>query len=383
MSKFEPGEFAEEIFTDASGNRFDERGRVISGPTGGESPNAACYRTERGQVLKYAAVYPGPVNVHQNVPLTDFSVAWEIENPGVAMKICPVHTVSKRSDIFYIQGKQGQELLRTTTDESDLRAVGATANEVQDVFDTDTYTVVNRAYRDFLPDEVADNADEVLQLSQHITGFLTSRLEQRWDARAIALLGTAGFPSVTFATASASSSKIKDATQANPYITLALNYVKAIVIAANGQKPANTFVAGLDVCQAMAAAPEIRSQVVYDLAGAYLQKGPGWNSDQLTGGLPPMFGGLNTVCAYNVQNTAKKGQANSFSAVLSNLFYILHVGTPGRKTLNSLTTFRKGGIVTRTYRDEGRRGMYIEAEMIQTEKVTNANGGHTVTAPIS
>lgn len=381
---YSPGEYTQEIFTDAAGNRFDERGNIISGgPDPSLNPNAACYRTERGQVLRYANVFPGPVNVHQNVPLTDFSIAWEIENPGVAAKICPVHTVSKRSDLYYIVGAQGQELLRTPTDETDLRAVGAMANEVQDVFTTDTYTCVNRAYRDFLPDEVADNADEVLQLSQHITQFLTGKLEQRWDARAIALLDTAFASNTqTFATASGSSVKIKDATQANPYVTFALNYVKALVIAKNGQVPANTLVVGLDAAQAMAACGEVRQQIVYDVASAAIRNG-GMNADPLTGGLPEVFSGLKTVCAYNIQNTAKKGQTASFSALLSNKLYVMHVGTPGRKTLNSLTTFRKGGIVTRSYRDEGRRGMYVEVEMIQTEATTNANGGQIITAVIS
>lgn len=383
MSKYQPGENVQEIFTDAAGNRFDERGNILSGgPDPSLSPNAPCYRTERGQVLRYANVYPGPVNVHQNVPLTDFSVAWEIDNPGTAAKICPVHTVGKRSDIFYIIGQQGQEALRTPTDESDLRAVGSMANEVQDVFNTDTYTVANRAYRDFLPDEVADNADEVLQLSQHITEFLTSKLELRWDARVIALLDAAGFGTQTFATASGSSVKIKDATQANPYVTLALNYIKALIISNNGMKPANTLVCGLDVAQAIAACAEVRQQIVYDVASEAIKNG-GMSPDQFTGGLPALFGSLKTVCAYNTQNTAKKGQTNAFSAILTNKLYALHVGTPGRKTLNALTTFRKGGISTRTYRDEGRRGMYIEVEMIQTEKVTNANGGQIITACIT
>jgi hypothetical protein len=380
-----PGESAQEIFTDGNGNRFDERGNIISGgPDPSLNPGAACYRTERGQVLRYANVYPGPVNVHQNVPLSDFSVAWELDNPGVAAKIAPVHTVSKRSDLFYIIGQQGQEQLRTPTDESDLRAVGAMANEVQDVFNTDTYTVVNRAYRDFLPDEVADNADEVLQLSQHITQFLTGKLEQRWDARVIALLPNAssGFNTQTFATASGGAVKIKDATQASPYVTFALNYIKSKMILANGQVPPTHLVGGLDVCQAMAACGEVRQQIVYDVASAAIRNG-GMSPNMLTGGMPDVFNGLNVVCAYNVQNTAKKGQTNSFSALMSNVLYAMHVGTPGRKTLNAITTFRKGGLTTRTYRDEGRRGMYIEVEMIQTEKVTNAYGGQEITACIS
>ena len=379
------GENAQEIFTDSNGNRFDERGNIIQGgPDPSLNPHAACYRTERGQELRYANVYPGPVNVHQNVPLTDFSVAWEIENPGVAMKIAPVHTVSKRSDIFYIIGQQGQELLRTPGDEADYRAVGAVANEVQDIFNTDTYTVANYAFRDFLPDEVADNADEVLQLSQHITGFLTGRLEQRWDYRAIALMlaANSSFNTQTFATAAAASVKIKDATQTNPYVTLALNYVKALMIANNGQVAPNTLVVGLDAAQAMAACSEVRQQIVYDVASQAIRNG-GMDANPLTGGLPEVFGGLKTVCAYNVQNTAKKGQTSAYSALLSNKIYVLHVGTPGRKTLNAITTFRKGGIVTRTYRDEGRRGMYIEAELIQTVKVTNQYGGQEITAVIS
>lgn len=380
---YRPGEFAQAIFTDEHGNRFDERGNLLTDNREPASPDAVCYRTERGQYLKYALVYPGPVNVHQNVPLSDFAVAWEELNPGIAQKICPVLTVSKRSDLFYIIGQQGQETLRTPTDESDLRAVGAVANEVQNVFNTDTYLAVNRAYRDFLPDEVADSADEVLNLSQGITSFLMDKLEYRWDIRVIALAVSSLTNTASFQTACGTGGKhIGDSAQATPYTTYAINYAKNQVILANGIKPANTMLTGLDVAQAIATSPEVRPQVVYDLQGGYL-KNAGFNDNVLTGGMPPQFAGVNQVVAYHTQNTAKKGQTNAFSAYLTNAFYLLHVGQPGRRTLNTLTTFRKGGIVTRTYRDESRRGQYIEVEMIQTEKATNIYGGYAITTAIS
>lgn len=366
---------------------YDDRGnRIAQGGPNAENTHrdAVCYRTESGREIKYAAVYPGPVNVHQNVPLSQFAIAWELENKYVATQIAPVCTVDKRSDIYYILGKQGQETARTPTDETDRRAVGAVANEIQNVFDTATFTLKNRALRDFLPDEVASNADEILSMTQSITDFLMNTLEYRWDCRSLILANTAAnmTNTATFATAAGASVKIKDGTTALRYNNTATNYIKAQTIINNFMKAPNKILMGLDAAQALQACPEVAGQVVYGLGQKFVEDS-GWNDDATRGGLPPKFNGLEVIVAPHIQNTAKKGQTNTFSGLITNTLTGLCVQAPSRRTLNTITTFRKGGIEARTYRDEGRRGMYIEVEMIQDEVVTNVAGGFLLTACVT
>lgn len=385
MRDFVPGEMQQEIYTDENGVRYD----AITGsmlPDAGPQrygANEVAYYTAAKQPLRYAAVYPGPVNVHVNKALTDLSVAYEIK-PGmfIAPEIAKVRTVSKRSDNFFIW--QRGDVTRDYGAAAEW-AIGAVPNEINQSFDTGSYTAKRYGFRDFLPDEVAANADEALQLATMITEFLTRVIEKGIDARVAVnkMFSTALNTNTTFAAATGTGSgTIATATNTARYINQAFNTAKINVsLANNGQLPTHV-VMNQDVAQRIAASVEIADQIKLQMGVQYILNG-GWQGRNY--GLPDQLYGMNVVVTGLPNNTAVRGQTDSFSLLIGGAlnsgtigFFI--VEQPGLKTMNTCTQFRVGGITVRSYRDDPRKGTWIEVSVDQDENITNSVGGYLLTA---
>lgn len=379
---FQPGENFQEIYTDKNGMRYDGKTGIPIPDAGPQyfNPHAIAYYTSNGQPLRYADVYAGPVNVHQNQALTDISIAYELD-AGIftAPVLAPVRTVDKRSDIYYKIAKGD-----VTRDYGNLpiRAIGATANEISQGFDTDSYTSIDYAVRDFMPDKVVANADQALQLASSTTKFLTDVQELAMERRvvniAFGLGGQAAQPQQTFASAtSTGSGTIATATTAARYISQAVMTArKQIILTNNGKAPTHISM-DLDTAQRIAQSPELAGQVIYKMGEEYVVDG-GWKGKNH--GLPDQFEGLKVVVIGAVSNSAARGQTNSFSFLLSSTIGLHIVEPPALKTRNGQTIFRVGGISVRSYRDEPRKGTWVEVEMDQTEKQTNSTGTYLLTS---
>lgn len=381
MSNFQSGEFFQELYEDpATGFRYDSLGNPVSRP--GSSPqnygaNLPAYYTATGQALRYADVYPGPVNVHQNQALADFAVRFELDSGlFISPEVAPIFTVDKRSDIFYKIRSQGSDVIRTPTDNTDVRAVGAMANEVESGFDTDTYTSIWHSVRDFVPDKVAANADQALQLMSSTTEFLTQFIEYRRDARLLgSILTTTNFTN-TVSYTTAGGGQITAGTAALRYNNIAFNYAKAKMIQNNLMRGPSHVVMPSVAAQALAASVEVAAQVVYGLGASYVVNN-GWGGQNF--GLPSPIYGIKPVVAPHTQNTAKKGQAFSVSDILTDNLIFLNVQAPSARTMNAVTTFRVGGLTVKSYRDDPREGTWIEVGIDEVMKVTNAQAGYVLT----
>lgn len=378
-----PGEGLQVFAKDSNGVVVDaQTGKPIDFPNFQDDTRALAYVDDNGRRLSYTSVFPGISTVHQNVPLQDVSVKYEVDSGlFIAPVIAPVKTVDKRSNLFYVWNRGD-----ITRDYSTglIREPSGIASEIQQGFTTSTYTTTEYACRDFLPDKVAENADEVLELATSITQFLTTVNEMAWDRRLVTNFLTAGatFTNQTFSTAGGSTTSlyIGSATQAAPYVHNAINYANIRLIQANNGLGGTHLVMNADVAQSIAACAEIRAQVVFKEADQYVANG-GWAGANY--GLPNKLYGKTVVVSPLPTNTAKKGQTDSFSNLLGPTMTLLHVAAPSRRTRNAITTFRFGGIQVRTYRDEPRRGMWIEVSMDQTEVATNNYGGYTLSNALS
>lgn len=379
MAEFQPGEFKQEIYVDPkTGARYDaQTGNPISDvPHQSFDRNAIAYYTANGQPLRYANVYPGPVNVHNNQSLTDMSVAYELDSGMfIAPELAPISTRTKRSDIYF---KISRDDVTRDYGSKLVRAIGGTANDAQQAFDTTNYQAIDYAIRDFVPDKVAANADEALQLMQSTTKFLTDIIEVGYERRVVSkMFGTANFTNTTFAAATSDGSgTINTATNTNRYINQAFNTVRANMILANNGKPPTHVAMNVDVAQRIAASPEISEVVKYEMGVKYETDG-GWSGPNY--GLPDKLYGLKVAVQALPSNSAAKGQAASFAALLTNTIGFFVVENPGLKTKNCTTTFRVGGLTVRSYRDEARKGTFVEVEMDQDENITNSYGGYLLT----
>ena len=319
---------------------------------------------------RYADVYPGPNNVHENAALTDFAVRFELDsNMFIATELAPIFTVNKRSDVFYKVAKGDVSRAQKTE-----RAVGANANEIQQGFDKDNYDVVNYALRAFLPDQMVNNADEALDLMASTTRFLTQVLGFGRDRRVMALLVTGNFGNAT--ASAAGGGKWNVSTEALKYIQLGFN-------AANTQIIRNNLGAGMNktfftstTALAVAASPELQGSAKHIIGDSYVVNG-GWPGENY--GLPGVLYGAQNVIQAIPTNTAKKGQADVLADSYTDNAFFCRTEAPSRQTRNCITTFRQGGMTTKSYRDEGRNGVYVEVEQIEDIHITNADGGYLLT----
>ncbi len=388
---FEAGEFLEHITSDGKGRRVNaSTGEEVYMP-GPADPQIFC-RNSKHEVVRYADVlrsinggqvfryaYPGPLDVHVNKALSDFAVSYELgEDMFVAPKLSPVKTVEKRSDVYFTIARG--DVTRDYGAKLE-RAVSATASDAQQAFTQSTYTSIDYALRDFLPDKIVDNADEALQLTQQTTKFLQDVMEFAWDRRVLAAIGSAGFATGTFASLAGAGATVATSALANPYITLAISAAQSAIQLANNGRVANTMVVNASLARQIASSPQVQAQTVYSPGGGrVLGDGGLTNLGAMLAGLSEQFMGLNVVVVNLPTNSAKKGASDSFSSLFAQQIGLLYVEQPSRRSHNAITTFRVGGINIRTYRDEARRGTFIEVEMDQTELPTNSYGGYLITS---
>lgn len=88
-----------------------------------------------------------PLVGHVNAPLTNFAKKF-MNNERIASRIAPVVLVSRQSDLYWIYGREGQELT-----ERQLRATGAGAEAIRLALSSDTYFCRSHALKANIADE--------------------------------------------------------------------------------------------------------------------------------------------------------------------------------------------------------------------------------------
>ncbi len=393
---YQVGENVERITRDVSGRLLNaETGRELYSPTAsgsdimfrtGNTNNVIRYVDvmaaikTNGNVLRYANQYPGPTNVHVEKALSDFAVGYEIDSGlFVAPEISKVLTVTNRTDQYFVLAR-GDVLRQYGTKLK--RGIGAVANDGQQGFSLAQYAAIDYAFRDFLPDKIVANADEALQLTQQTTRFLTDVMDFGWDQRVItqieAITQTATFADLV---PGVSGPTIGTSTISTPYISTAINAaIGQAQLQNNGYTP-NTIVMNATTARKLSISPLILDQTVYSPGGEAMIKVGGLTSPiNRLSGLPDSYLGLKVVVVNIPINTAAVGADDVFGTLLDGSIALLYTEEPSRRTRNFSTTFRVGGINVRTYRDEPRRGTFIEVEMDQVEAVTNPHGAFLITA---
>lgn len=329
-------------------------------------------------VMRYTGEYPGPINVHVEQALSDFAVGYEVDSGMfIGPEISPVSTQTHRTNEFFVLNRED-----VTRDYGTLlkRGIGAVANDIQQGFSLSQYACIDYAVRDFLPDKVVDNADEALQLTQQTTLFLTSVMEFGWDRRVLAAIN--GLTQTnTFAGLTVSGATLETATPSDPYITQAITKALGNAQLLNNGYTPNTLLVNAATARAIMASPEMVQRTIYQPGGGTVIRDGGLtNAATKLAGMPSEFMGLNVVVENIPTNEQPKGLTPSYTPLFANAIALLYVDQPSRRTRNCVTTFRVGGINVRTYRDESRRGTFIEVEMDQDEQVTNPYGGYLITA---
>ena len=402
---YQPGEHLEVIRTDPeTGQRYNyNTGNPITMPAN-QNPSVM-YVTPEGRrityaeawsrippalrakslkkMAKYAEVYPGIVDTHINTAMEDFMVDYSVDEANfVAERIAPVLTVPKRSNVYFIRARGDQARINNP---NLVRAPGAVATDAQQGFTTATYQTIKYGVRDFLPDEVAENADEVLQLTQAMTRFLNTLQRTAQDQRVISKLystsvvtNNGSFTSLT----QGGTGTLGTASATNRYIAQALRGASNNVALTNLGLGANTVVMGPDVATRIQYSAEVAPQLVFDMGGKFLTQGGMAPAVSRSFGMPARYADMDVIVVPTVQNSAEKGLTDNLTFLADNNHILVHyIEGPGRQTRNTMTIFRFGAWKVKTYRDESRNGFFIEVNVDQIESLTNPYGAFLITDP--
>lgn len=293
-------------------------------------------------------------NVHVSAALSN--VAIKFKNPAfIAPMISPIIPVVKEADKYYIFRR---EELR---DKNSLRAPGAEANEVDWDVDTATYSAEEYALRHLLPDRIVANADAPVRpritTTEKLTQWILLGYEKRVQAIAqnTANVGGSATPSTKWDAASGQDPE-KD-----------VDTAKTSIRQKAGVNP-NSIMMSDSVWKALKR--WMRTQSTNITFREILELGRA----------PDRIWDLDLIIAGSVENTAKEGQTDSIQDIWNdNVLVFYRQTSPSIDSLSFMYTFRVRDFRVRTWRNEEREGEYIEASVLQDEKLVASDAAYLVT----
>lgn len=305
-----------------------------------------------------------PSDVHVNAPLTNFALQFR-NRAFVAEEVFPVVTVMKESDVYYTFSR---EELR---DADSLRAAGAKAKEVEWVPSTSTYTAEEYALRHLLPDRIINNADMPVRPRINTTAKLLKWIELGQEKRVQATAQNSGNVVATVA-----ASPKWDGT--SPTIEKDIDTAKDSVRNNAGVEP-NAILLPENVKDVVK-----RDSTLRDLIRYVVNMGPGNKDLLINGELPPVMFNLAIIVGGATEDTSKIGAASSIAKIWTDAVPVFY-----RELAVSLDAISWGYImrvqdnIVRSYRDEHRKGEYIEVSVIQAEELVTSNAANLITDVLS
>ncbi|HEY7821730.1 MAG TPA: hypothetical protein VIG24_02795 [Acidimicrobiia bacterium] len=322
---------------------------------------------------------PNARAVHVDQPLTNISIAF-LQNATnfVAGQVFPNLPVAKQSDLYYTFDRG-----YFNRDEAKKRAPGTEAAKVGFELDTASYFADVWAVKHGIPDQIAANADAVLNLERAAAELVTHKLlirqEKDWAANffTTGLWGT----DVTGAASSPGTGEViqwSDQTSGDPIANI--RSAKTDMMESTGFMP-NTLVMSQRVLDALVDHPDIVDRIKY--SGGVGPNNPAVTSEQA---LAQLFGVPRILVMRGIENTAAEGDANVHSFIGGkNALLCYAAPTPGLMTpsagykfswqgyLGQTNTF--GMATKRRYRDE-LETTEIEGSMAMDHRLVASELGH-------
>ena len=265
---------------------------------------------------------PPPNELHVDTILTNLSLKY-LNEMFIADMVLPIVKVNKRSDKFIVYNKADSYKLVDSS-------VGPKAqpNEVDWAVGTDNYSVNDYALADYVPIESIDNADTPLQPRMDTNDFLNEWLMLDREVRVAKLI----FATATYAAAN------KSDLAAAKWGTDDDNPIKNIQDAVNGCfARANTLVFGHEAWEQFRILPEVLDAVK---SSTRMQDAGGGLAKHTE--VAELFDVENVLVGRARYNSAKKGQAASFSRVWGSKVAALHVKkNPGVRSITFGMSFQE------------------------------------------
>lgn len=256
----------------------------------------------------------------------------------IADQIFPVIKVSKQTGKYYVYDKANLRVNKSN------RAAGSGANEVDHGLSTASFSCDDHALKEFVADEIQDQADAALNPLIDATETVTEMLMlDREQTLATMLADTA---QVTQNTTLSGTSQWSDYNNSSPIADV--RTARQTIHAATFKKP-NTLILGKPVFDMLVEHPEIIERIKYSQLGVV--------TAEL---LARLFQVEKVLVGEAGSNTAAEGQTDSLAYVWGKHAWVAHVAPRvGLKTLTFGATFTYSNRSVKRWRDEDREGTYV------------------------
>ena len=303
---------------------------------------------------------PSKGDVHTNSVLSGVSVMYKNDS-YIADQVLPVVPVKKESDLYYTYTRNWRLPVA-------LRAAGAEAAEVEWNVGSDTYSCIEYALKDLLPDRVRNNADKPLSMDADTTENLTDLIQLGREKRVADVVFTSGNHGST--SALSGTNQWDDYAGSDPIgdVRTAMNTVHA----ASGKLP-NTMVMGREVFIKLLDHPDVLERI------KYTQKG------KITVGILASLFEVDKILVGNALYDSSTVDASESLGYIwgKNVALIYAQQSPGLKKVSYGYQFQSRGFRTKKWREEGRDGDFFESGEIRDEKIVATSCGYLYTTVVS
>lgn len=276
----------------------------------------------------------------------------------IADEVFPVVMVSKQTGKYYVYDKANLRINAT------LRAAGAGANEIDFGLTTASFSCDDHALKEFVADEIQDQADAALNPLIDATETVTEQLMlDREQALATLLSNTAN---ITQNTTLAGTSQWSDYANSDPIGDV--RTARTTVHSSTFKKP-NTLIMGKQVFDMLVEHPAIIERIKYSALGVV--------TSEL---LARVFQVEKVLVGEAGSNTAAEGQTDSLSYVWGKHAWVAFISP--RVSLKMLTvgiTFTYKQRSVKRWRDEDREGTYVRVGQDNyVQKIVAANAAYLI-----
>ena len=303
---------------------------------------------------------PDKGDVHTNSVLSGVSIMYSNDD-FIADLVMPVVPVAKESDLYY-------KYTRNWRLPEARRAPGAEAAEVEWNVSSDTYSCVEYALKDLLPDRVKNNADKPFNMETDTVENLTELVQLLREKRVADIVFTGGNHGSTSALTGAN--RWDDYAGSDPIGDV--RTARSTVHAASGKLP-NVMVLGKQVYDKLLDHPDVLERI------KYTQKG------KITADLLASLFEVDRLLVGNaLYDSSNDGGTESLGYIWGKSVALIYAEpSPGLKKVSYGYQFQSRGFRTKKWREEGRDGDFFETGEIRDEKVVASDCGYLYTTVVS
>ena len=256
----------------------------------------------------------------------------------IADQIFPIVKTAKQTGKYYVYDKSNMRINKTA------RAAGSGANEIDFGLSVSTFACDDHALKEFVADEIQDQADAALNPLVDATETVTEQLLLDKESNLAAILTSTAL--MTQNTTLSGTSMWSDYSNSDPIGDIR---TARTTIHQNTFRKPNTIIMGKQVFDMLAEHPQIIERVKYSQLGIL--------TEEL---LARVFQVEKILVGEAGYNSAAEGQSDSMSYVWGKHAVVAHIAPQVRlKQVTLGYTFTYSQRIVKRWRDEDREGTYV------------------------